>query len=383
MTTGATGVTIAPYSATNPFNLWSLRKSIGVMRDVLPRFTYWLDMFNRQVNSIDEWIDFEKLPYQNRKLAPFVLPSGSGKPVYTDRANGYRFKPAYIKVKDAVDPARVMSKIPGIDAILGTDTPLTPAQRRDALKAGMTAQHLITIQRRWEWMAAQAIIYGQVTIGGTEEYPLTTVNFGRNANQSVALTAGSFWGTSGISILSMLQTWADQMMKPTYNSDGTGGFGGFPIRLTVGTSAWQAMRSDPEILSMMNKFYPNTGIDVQRALVSGEFVTKVGDLPFGGPTGAVVEIWLYRDSYVDDTGVEQPFLAPTDIVLTGHPDAISGHRCFGAIVDPYANWQALDIFPRNWYEPGDPAVEYLLHQSAPLFVPVNPNATFRATVTAS
>jgi hypothetical protein len=59
-----------------------------------------------------------------------------------------------------------------------------------------------------------------------------------------------------------------------------------------------------------------------------------------------------------------------------------GYRCFGAIIDPYANYQSLEIFPRNWMEMGDPAVEYLLHQSAPLMVPVNPNGTLRVRAVA-
>lgn len=369
------------YASYNPYELWSLRKSIGIMRDVLPSFEYWLSMFGRQVNSTDEYIDFEKLPYLNRKLAPFVMPLGTGKPIYTDRSTAYRFKPAYVKVKDAVDTTRPLTKIPGIDPMM-EPAALSPMQRREALKVAMTVQHVRTIRRRWEWMAAKAIIDGSITIGGTEEYPPVVLDFLRNSDQTVTLTSGNRWGDSGVSILSLLQTWADRMIYPTQNSDGTGGFGGFPVRLTVGPKAWAAMRADAEIKDAMNKFYPATGIEVQRALNSSELVTKVGDLAFGGPSGAQVEIYLYRDTYVDDSGTAQPFLASTDIVLTSTMDAIGGHRCFGAIIDPFAQYQSFDIFARNWMEEGDPAVEYLLHQSAPLFVPVNPNATFKATVVA-
>lgn len=369
------------YAQYNPYEIWSLRKSIGVMRDVLPAFTYWTDMFTQQVNSTDEYIDFEKLPYLNRKLAPFVMPLGAGKPIYTDRATAYRFKPAYVKVKDAIDTTRALTKIPGIDPML-EPAALTPMQRREALKVAMTVQHVRTIQRRWEWMAAKALINGSVTIGGTEEYPATVVDFMRNSDQTVTLTSGNRWGDSGVSIIDLLQTWADKMMYPTQNSDGSGGFGGFPVRLTVGLTAWQAMRSNAEIKDLMNKFYPATGVEVNRGLRSSELVTKVGDLAFGGSSGANVEVYLYRDTYVDDTGAAQQFLAPNEVVLSAAPEAINGFRCFGAIVDPYAQYQSFDIFARNWFEEGDPAVEYLLHQSAPLFVPVNPNATFKATVTA-
>ena len=58
-----------------------------------------------------------------------------------------------------------------------------------------------------------------------------------------------------------------------------------------------------------------------------------------------------------------------------------GYRCFGAIIDPTASYQPIPIYPRNWMDDkADPVVETLLMQSAPLMVPVNPNATLKATV---
>jgi hypothetical protein len=369
-----------PYATNNPYELWSLHKSIGVMRDVLPAYTFFLDQFHGQVDSTDEYIDFEKLPRSNRKLAPFVMPMGQGKPIYTDRSTAYRFKPAYIKLRDAVDTTRGLSKIPGIDAML-TPNAISPMQRRELLKVAITQQHVITTQRRWEWMAARALIDGTVVIGGNEEYPPQLLDFQRNADQTVVLTGGACWGQSGVSILDFLQAAADKMIYPAQNSDGTGGFGGFPTKLLVGGDAWAVMRKDAEIKDLMNKFFvQTTGTFVERGLVGSEKVVKVGDLGFGGTSGVSVEVWLYRDSYVDDNGAETLILPANQMVLLSSPEAINGQRCFGAIIDPHAGYQCYDIFARNWMEEGDPAVEYILHQSAPLMVPVNPNATFKATV---
>lgn len=373
-------MTQVPYAQYNPYEIWSLRKSLGIFRAVMPTYAVWMGMMKYEITSTDEWIDFEKLPYKNRKLAPFVMPAGAGRPIYADRGTGYRFKPAYIKLKDAVDPNRILRKIAGLESMLNYSQ-LTPQQRRELLKVAIAEQHAMTIERRWEWLAARAIIDGQVTISGPE-YPTQLVDFQRNANQTVVLSSGSRWGDSGVSILSYLQTWADQMLFPTQNSDGTGGFGGYPVRIDVGTSAWKAMRQDAEIKDMMNKFYPATGVELNRALTGPDKVTKVGNLGFGGTSGAQVEVWLNRDTYQDDNGVETPFLAPTDVVLTASPEAIQGYQCYGAIIDPFAQYQALPVFARNWMTEDDPAAEYMLHQSAPLMVPVNPNATFKATVVA-
>jgi hypothetical protein len=363
------------YAQSNPFELWSFRKSLGMVRNVIPQFSYWLPMFGQQVNSTDEYIDFEKLPALNRRLAPFVRPAGTGKPAYTDQSTGYRFKPAYIKLKDAVDSQRVLTKIPGIDSILDPAVANNPMARREALKAAIAVQHVRLIERRWEWLSAKAVIDAAVTISG-EDYPAVTLDFRRDAGQTITLGSGSRWGDSGISILDTIQTWADLMFQPV------GGFGGFPVRITVGSKAWAVMRKDAEIKDNMNKFFPVT-LNVERGLIASEKVVKVGDLGIGGTSGVQMEVYLYRDSYQTDDGTETPILQPTDIVMTADPGALNGHRCFGAIIDPFAQYQSLDIFARNFMDDGDPAAEYLLHQSAPLMVPINPNATLKATVVAA
>jgi len=65
-------------------------------------------------------------------------------------------------------------------------------------------------------------------------------------------------------------------------------------------------------------------------------------------------------------------------VLVISPE-LDGVRCFGAIKDEEAGFQALPYFPKSWLEK-DPAVRYLLMQSAPLPVPYRVNASFCATV---
>ena len=63
----------------------------------------------------------------------------------------------------------------------------------------------------------------------------------------------------------------------------------------------------------------------------------------------------------------------------GISSAVEGVRCFGAVLDKSAGYQAVDYFPKMWEEE-DPSVEYLMTQGAPLMVPSDPNATFMLTV---
>lgn len=358
---------------TAPYELWSTRRTLGVMREVEPTFTYWLDLgFGLQMNSTDEWIDFEKLPKLNRKLAPFVRPLGSGKPIYNDSATAFRFKPAYTKVKEVIDPLMPLLKRPGIDSSMLDEVAIDPNQRRQLIRAAMTVQAVNAIERRREWMAAKAMIDGRYTVSG-EEYPAVLIDFLRAGNHTVVKGAGTKWGDSGVSIFDDIQVYADRMFNAP--------FGGFPTRLTVTPKAWAVMRKDDEFMKHMDVNIRNQRATIERGIIGSDKVVKVGELLVGGASGANIEIYLYRDTYVDDqTGVETPFLEDGAIVLTASKDRIQGVRCFGAIIDPYARYQALEIFPRNWMEIGDPAVEYMLWQSAPLMVPVNPNGTLKALV---
>jgi hypothetical protein len=356
----------------NPYELWNTRRSLGVMRDVEPAFSYWGMLFSFQLNSTDEYIDFEKLPKVGRKIAPFVRPLGRGKSIYNDSAAAYRFKPAYVKVHEEIDPLMPIYKRAGIDRSILDETKITPEQRRDLIRAAMTVQAVQSIERRWEWMRAKAIIDGKYTVVG-EEYPPVLIDFLRAANHTVVKTVGTYWGDTGISIFDDIQLWADRMFNAP--------FGGFPTKLTITSSVWKVMRADEEFMKHMDTNIRDPRATVERGLISADKVIKVGELMVGGASGATIEIWLYRDTYIDPiTGAESTFLADGDITLTASADRIMGFNCFGAILDPFAKYQALEIFPRSWWNEGDPATENMLWQSAPLAVPVNPNATFKATV---
>ncbi len=350
--------------AFDRYELWNTSTLIGVYRETEGPTSYWLDLlFGNEILSTDEYIDFEKIPRVGRKLAPFVVPLAQGRAIYEEGGRVARFKPAYLKPSDPVTPSRALSRRPG--TLLSPETQ-TPQARYDAIKADILAFHRIAIERRWEWLAAKAVIEGKVTIDGPD-YPAKLVDFGRAAGHSIVLGVNARWGDAGVSILDNIQAWMDLMHLAE--------FGGAPTRITVGTSVWGVMRKDAEIKAAMDTTYRgNRQVDLQ---VSG--VNTPSEARFVGTLGAGLEVWVYNDYYTVD-GVVTPFMSAKDIVLTG-PN-VQGYRCFGAIVDVNAQFQALPIFPRNYIPEGDVAVEQMVTQSAPLMVPVNPNATLRATVLA-
>jgi surface antigen len=335
---------------------------LEVMEEQDSPANYWLSLlFQNELTFDDEWVDFEKIPRAGRKLAPFVAPLAQGRPIYEEGSSVGRFKPAYVKPKDPVTPSRVIARRPG--EILSR-APQSPEDRRNAIIADITAFHRAAIERRWEWLAAQAVLYGAVTIVG-DDYPARVVDFGRAAGHSITLGVNARWGDSGVSIFDNIQTWMELMQLAP--------FGGVPTRITMGVSAWAKLRKDAEVKDFLDTTYRgNEDVSIQRGL------TKPGEVRYVGSLGIGLDVYVYSDYYTVN-GTSTPFMDPRDVLLSS--PAVDGYQCFGAILDPHADFRPLPIYPRNWIN-DDPPVEYVMSQSAPLMVPVNPNATLRARVVA-
>ena len=337
---------------------------LGVMRDFAPTSNYWLNLcFPNVVQFDDEYVDFTKLS-DNRKLAPLVVPTAQGVPIYSAAEKLTRVKPAYVKPKDPVTASRVIKKMAGLGE-LNSGPHMSPAARYNAIVADIVRQHRSSIERRWEWLAAQAVIYGQVTLEG-ERYPQTVIDFERNSDQDINLTGGARWGQSGVSILNNIEAWKKLGRRAKH--------GGPFNRITVGLEAWEIMRADPEIRDLLKTDYRPSqqgGLDLNLGVMEGLDVEYVGKL------NGTTDVYVYSDYYEDESGAQVDFMDPRDVVMTG-PN-VQGVRAFAAIQDTAANFQPLAMFPKMWPEQ-DPSVTYIMTQSAPLMVPMNMNNTLRARV---
>lgn len=359
----------------NPYELWQTHTLLGVMRDVKVEEWYFGQFFTRGMTSEDEYIDLEKLPILSRKLAPFVRPLGRGRSVYTDSQRVQRFKPAYVIVEEDISPLDGLTFMAGIDrSMLAGNKQLGVMQRRALLKAAKTEAALRAVERRWEWMRARSIIDGKFTATyDTGESVL--VDFQRAAGHTQTLTSGNRFGDSGVSILDYIQSVVDTMNNAE--------FGGMPTRITMGGGVAAIIRRDQEILSHMDRFVEGGSVRVDRGVVSGVAnggqIYKFGELFIGGASGQSIELWVNNATYMDNQGNQQRYLANNQMLFTGTPDSIMGYECYGRIIDLDAQFQALPIFPKNFTTGDDVKVEHISMKSAPLMVPINPNATFLAT----
>lgn len=360
------------------YELWETNRFLGVWREVKPDPLYWTQWFGQEILSEDEFIDFEKMPILNRKLAPFVMPLARGKSVYDDSSKAYRFKPAYVKLEDRIDPLMPLTRRVGIDPNASQPLSmnrLTPDQRLTLIRAAMTRAHLDAYNRRLNQMAAVSLRDGQITLTG-EDYPTTVVNFQRAANHTITLGSGDRWGDANVSILDFVQLVIDRMTNAE--------FGAVPVRATMGGKVWNVMRKQAEILAYLDlQLRGASDVRVERSLVSGDPVFKVGELMIGGGSGGVIELWVDNSTYIEPTtGAVTRYIGNHQVLFTGNAAAVNGIQAFGRIIDRAANWEPMRLFPKNWVSQGDIEVEYITHKGAPIMVPINPNATLLANVVA-
>jgi len=316
--------------------------------------------FPNQVTSDSEYVSID-VDVGKRRMAPFVSPLVEGRLVEQRRYQTNTFKPAYIKDKRAPDLRKPVRRM--IGERIGGD--MTGMERMMAnLEFEMTDQ-IDILDRRLEWMAAQALMGGSVTITG-DGFPTVVVDFGRDPTLTVALTGGAIWSAANIAADTAapnanIESWSQLVLQKS---------GGVCTDIIMTEGAWNALKLDPVIKQAI--WYPGSGqgntIQIGAQIQRGaQYKGRWGNY----------DLWLYNDWYVDDNNVEQPMLPDGTVIMCG-PDMM-GTRAFGQIMDPNFSYEALPYAPKTWVEQ-DPAQRLLLMQSSPIVIPSRVNACLAAQV---
>ncbi|SIT50445.1 Major head protein [Paraburkholderia piptadeniae] len=327
---------------------------------LLDRFFPNIAMADSEEISID--VDVGK-----RRMAPFVSPLVEGKLVEQRRYQTNTFKPAYIKDKRAPDLRKPVRRMIG-ERIGGE---LTGEDREAAnLEAELTDQ-IDILNRRLEWMAAQALQSGTVKVEG-EGFETVIVDFGRDPELTEVLAGGAQWTRANIgtelspgtvSPTDDLTDWAQLVLKKS---------GAQVTDVVFSVDAFRAFKLDPELKRNAITFPAQAPF----GNVVNPAVSPVKGGMYMGHWGQW-DLWVYTDWFVDDNDVEQPMLPEGGLIMSG-PD-MTGTRAFGQILDPEFSYEAMPYAPKTWVEK-DPAQRLILMQSAPLVIPSRVNASFFAQV---
>ena len=316
--------------------------------------------FPNIVTSDTEYVSID-VDIGKRRMSPFVSPLVEGKLVESRRYQTNTFKPAYIKDKRAPDLRKPVRRMMG-ERIGGE---LSASEREQANLTFELTDQIDMVNRRLEWMAAQALLTGTVTIAG-DGFPTTVIDFGRDSTLSLTLAGGVQWTnaniTSGAAVPTAdLETWALRVLKSS---------GAVVEDVVFSTDAWQQFLKDP-VLKQAG-WYPNQGGN--NAIELGAQIVKGAQSK--GRWGNY-NLWVYNDWYVDDNNVEQPMIPNGTVIMSG--SQLMGTRAFGSILDPKFAYGALPYAPKSWVQE-DPAQRFLLMQSAPVVIPSRVNGCLAATV---
>lgn len=338
-------------------DLFSTQTLVAIVSDLrVPQQGLASRYFTSASQDTSEEIHFD-IDNKPRRMAPFVSPLVAGKVVQSRGFRTATFKPAYIKDKRVFHPGRAIKRLMG-ERIGGGD--YSPEQRMQALLVQDLQDQLEMLERRMEWMAAQTLYNGAVTVVG-DDYPAALVDFGRDANQTVVKTGGNRWGEVGIKPLDDLQDWSDAMVKNT-------GVALTEVLMTV--DAWKVFRADADVKTRLDRYRGNSTMTQDAHQKEG--------LVFQGMVDQFA-IYTYSGWAVDPvTNTESAYLPAFTVLGCAGPQLVEGVRHFGAILD-VDSLQAVPYFVKSWTQE-DPSMRYLLMQTAPLLVPYRVNATFRATV---
>ncbi|MFM0689241.1 major capsid protein [Paraburkholderia strydomiana] len=324
--------------------------------------SWLLDRFFRNLITSDtEFVSID-VDVGKRRMSPFCSPLVEGKLVESRRYQTNTFKPPYIKDKRAPDLRKPVRRM--IGERIGGEFP--PEVREQMNLEFELNDQIDMLTRRLEWMAAQVLLTGTLTVSG-EGFPTTVIDFGRDGSLTIALTGGAQWTATNITAgtanpTGNIETWQQSILKSS---------GAVATDIVFTPKAWNGFKLDPVLKGAIlfpalgeNGNVVNVGAQIQRGAV------------YKGRWGQY-DLWLYNDWYVDDNNVEQPMLPDGSLIMSG-PD-LQGTRAFGQIIDPQFNYAALPFAPKTWLKE-DPAQRFIMMQSSPVVIPSRVNAALAATV---
>jgi hypothetical protein len=339
-------------------DLFDTRTMLAALEQMLPPKSFLLDTFFATPEYSDtEYVDIDIIRGK-RRLAPFVSPKHQGKLVERDGYSTKSFKPPYVKPKSVFTADDLMKRDPGQHIYAGGRSPAEHA-------AEVLGRDLMDLQeqivRREEWMAAQALNGGVVTVSG--EGIEEVIDFQMLADHK---NLAADWSDPDVGNPALdIRAWRQTIAKSS---------GIVPNVAVLASDVVDAFLGHSTVAGQ------DSILNARRAEIGA---INVGDVQESGATylgslfGGGIDLFGYDEWYVDDNGDEQP-MVPAGKVLIGSTRARTA-RHYGAIRDLAAGSASMRWFPKSWEEQ-DPSARFIMLQSAPLVVPHQIDAFGVATI---
>ena len=349
-----------------PIDMFESRTMLAALEESFKPRTFLTDMFFPQEETHGEkWIDIT-IEKGKRKLAPFVSPRAEGRTLKRDGRTVKSYAIPLLKPKRVTNAEDLVKRNNGSSIY----TPENLMQK-SAEELGKDLVELTnSIVRRVEWMAAQALTTGKITVSGVVDDGDDSavvddeVDFNMDSTHKITLTGAALWTASTGNPIKDLRDWKRLIAKDS----------GLSARVVVfGSSVAEAFVNNDNVKgSLSNRRIEQGQINPQEL---PEGVTYWGYLNDPG-----LDIYSYDEWYLDDNGVEQPMI-PVDHLVMGSTNARATQH-YGPILDMDAIEQGMAInkyFPKSWRKK-DPSARFVMVQSAPLTIPHQIDAFVTAKV---
>lgn len=349
----------------------STRRLAGLLECVRAETSFFCDVLFRDTLTFDtETIQWDRV-YEDDTMAPFVCPCVQAPNIGGGRSwDSVLFAPAYVKYKTTINCCEALPRGPG-EACWGD---LTAKERFEAHVARELARHDKALTLREEWMAAKAIVDGHYTVEG-EQYKAAKVDFKRESCLTWSLKGDQVWGKGSCDALGSLQSAYDKvfcesnaqitdvLMSPATCLK-------FKQSDDVKTDCCTGSNPFLDTSGALADLTPRTDMNVAGARV--EFI-------IGG-----VRFWCvnayHTVCHADGSKTKENYIPDGKVIglALGQDCGIQPIKLYGAIQD-CGSLVAERRYTKTWEQP-DPSAFFIMTQSAPLPVLLNPNASFCMTV---
>lgn len=281
-------------------DLYKTITMLQAVRKMLPLRKFFTSTFFPRVRTHvteDVLFDYKK---GKRVMAPFVAPRRGGITVARD---GFVTK-KYTAPKIA--PQRALTVDDLVTRGMGENlySQLTPAQRQAQLLGQDLAELDDMNARRIEWMARELALGNKIVVKGfidkmDANYIEDEIDYG--FTNKTTLTSTAKWDDAGSAgkKYGNLKTWRLNVIKKS---------GTAPTMVILGQGAMEKFLADSEVKEMLKM--QNATLALMHPSVRDEALTYYGTLP-----GLGMELYTYDDWFIDDAGVEQPYIPDDHVVL--------------------------------------------------------------------
>ena len=285
---------------------------IEAVERATPSASFLLDTFFPRIPAVAPTAKVE-VQYRKaaRRLAPFVVRGTKGVNMKRDPVESAVYKPPMMAPRRVLDPDVIAERGFG-EGVYSTKT---PAERA----ADMQAEDLVDLQNeiinRKNKMAADIMTTGKCDIVGYaddgKKELIDSVDYGFDQ----ILTPSTTWDTAGASIYGDIKGMSEIIQQNA---------GQIPTAMVIGKNVFNYMLDNAEIMKWMAvPSRDNLGIFSFAPRIISPQVTRVGLIQ-----ALNLEVYTYGETYMDDDGIQKPFIGDNDavIAITGR-----GRQLHGAV----------------------------------------------------